>query len=297
MEPFTQPFLQHREDVIAKMVALRVHVAKGTRDEDRACLPNLRDETGETIDNLRQALEDDRRLVAQSLMTQEEFEQEWYCSFEAAIKGAYYAKEISAARRENRITAVPYDKALLVHTVWDLGKGQNMAVGFYQKFGNQTRKIDYWEGANDDGLPEAIAAVKAKLYLYGKHFAPHDIRAVDLSTGKSRWETAKNLGIKFEIVPDIGVDNGIQAGKLMFSRLWVDSVHCSRWLDSVSQYRQEWDEKRGMFKDVPLHDWTSHGADEYRYAAIIEEQMRNEINRMPLPTTGLVKPFYPEIGV
>ena len=102
---------------------------------------SLRDEEGETIDNLRQALEDDKKLVAQGLMTQDEFDQEWYCSFEAAIKGAYYSTEIAEARRQGRIKLVPYDTALRVHTVSDIGIGPAFATGFYQRVGNEMHVI------------------------------------------------------------------------------------------------------------------------------------------------------------
>lgn len=236
----------------------------------------LDDETGETVENLRKSLEDDRKLVELEEMTQEEFDQEWYCSFEAAIKGAYYAKEISKARQEGRIKSVPYDPILKVHTVWDLGVGKNLAIGFYQAVGRERHKIDYWEGTEKDGIPEAVKALQSKPYIYGKHFAPHDIKATEQGTGKTKQETAEKLGIKFEVVPNIGVDNGINAGKLMFARLWVDETRCADWLEAISQYHQEWDEARGMFIEKPYHDWTSHGADEYRYASVVEAQMTND---------------------
>ena len=126
---------------------------QGLKDKDWTVVfktidDSIRDEEGETIQNLRQALEDDRKLVAQDLMTQEEFDQEWYCSFEAAIKGAYYAAQIAEARKKGRIKTVSYDPALNVHAVWDLGVGQNLAIGFYQKIGREIHKIDYWEGSN-----------------------------------------------------------------------------------------------------------------------------------------------------
>ncbi len=213
---------------------------------------------------------------AKKIMSDDEFLQEFYCSFEASIKGAYYAKELAQARIEGRITVVPYDTALRVHTVWDLGKGQNMAIGFYQRVDREIHLIDYWEGANTDGIPQAIKALQQKSYLYGKHFAPHDIRATELATGKTRLETAQSLGLHFEVVPDIGVDNGINAGKLMFSRLWVDELKCNSWIDAIGQYRQDWDDNRGCFKDVPYHNWTSHSADQYRYASVVEEQMDEE---------------------
>lgn len=238
---------------------------------------SIAEETGETIDNLRQALEDDRRLVEIGEMTQEEFDQEWYCSFEAAIKGAYYAKQIAKARLDKRIKLVPYDPAIPVHSVWDLGVGKNLAIGFYQKpSGREVHMIDYWQGNEKDGIPEAVKALKDKPYIYGKHFAPHDIKATEQGTGKTKLETAKSLNINFEVVPSLKIDDGINAGRLMFARLWVDETKCDYWLDAVSQYHQEWDSNRGMFIEKPYHDWTSHPADVHRYAAIVEDKMSNE---------------------
>lgn len=251
---------------------------------------SLRDEEGETIQNLRQALEDDKDLVAQGVMLQEEFDQEWYCSFEAAIKGAYYAKQIAEARRSNRIRQVPYDPAIPVYTVTDLGVGTALATGFYQKVAKEVHMIDYWQGIEKEGMPEWAKAIKDKPYVYGKHFAPHDIRATEMGTGKSRIETAKALGITLEIVPSMPVDDGINAGRLMFARLWINAPEdiieedlakrktgCAYWLDAISQYKQEWDQKKGMFREIPKHDWTSHPADVHRYASIVEHMMTNEV--------------------
>ena len=240
----------------------------------------LRDEVGETVDNLRKSLEDDRKLVELGEMTQEEFDQEWYCSFEAAIKGAYYAKELSKARADGRIKILPYDPILKVHTVWDLGIGKNLAIGFYQAVGRERHFIDCWVGTEKDGIPEAAKALQNKPYIYGKHFAPHDVKAVEQGTGKTKQETAEKLGIKFEVVPNIGVDNGIKAGKLMFARLWIDEKNCADWLDAISQYHQEWDENRGMFVEKPYHDWTSHYADFHRYAAVVENEMTNDSEKL-----------------
>lgn len=241
---------------------------------------SLATEEGATITAIRRAMEDDQKLIAKGLMTQEEYDQEWFLSTEAAIKGAYYAKELATARRERRIGAVPHDPALLVHDVWDLGKGANMAVGLYQRNGPAVQMIGYLEGSGGDGIPQVIAKLKSlgqeRGYQWGKHFAPHDIMATDLGTGKTRYETARALGWSFTTVPMMTVDDGINAGKLLFPRLWIDEVACAPFLEAISQYRQEWDEKRGMFKNVPYHDWTSHGADQYRYAAVAEAQMRNE---------------------
>jgi len=236
---------------------------------------SLAEETGETIDNLRIALEDDRRLVEQSQMTEEEFQQEWFCSFEASIKGAYYARQIVKIREQGRYKLIPYDEALKVYTVWDLGVGQQLAIGFYQKTGNEVKMIDCWQGNNDEGIIHGIKTIQSKPYIYGSHFAPHDINAKEEMTGKTRKDTAKELGFTFVEVPKISVDDGIERGKLFFSKLWV-STACEQWLDAISQYREIWDDKRGCFTGKPYHDWTSHYADVHRYASLVEDQFTNE---------------------
>jgi hypothetical protein len=233
----------------------------------------LAEEEGETIDNLRVALEDDRKLVEQGQMTQEEFDQEWYCSFDAAIKGAYYAKQISKARKEGRIGKWPVDRSVPVYTVSDLGVGTQFATGFFQVVGKEIHLVDVWEGSEKDGLPEWKEMITKKGYKYGKHFAPHDIRQTEFTTGKTRIDTAKSLGINFEIVHSMSVDDGIDAGRLAFDRLWINEATCSYFVDAISQYCQEWDEARGMFVPKPYKNWTSHMADMWRYAAIEEKNM------------------------
>ena len=240
----------------------------------------LEEEVGETINNLRQALKDERSLVEQGLTTIDEFDQEWYCSFEAALKGAYYASQIAELRKKERIKQVPYDRALKVHIVLDLGIGQAMAAGFYQRVANEIHKIDYWEGEGSDGIPSAVKVFQNKPYIYGKIFVPHDAKGREQSTEKTRMETLQNLWPAMKdniiVVPKLSVDDGIDKGKLMFSRLWVDKENCQRWIDLISQYKREYDEDKKMFLEKPRHDFTSHAADEYRYAAITENEMTND---------------------
>lgn len=251
----------------------------------------LATEEGATITAIRRAMADDLDQIAKGLMLQSEYDQEWYLSPSAAIKGAYYGRLLEQAIKEGRVGKVPYDPALPVFDVWDLGKGPRMSVGMFQKFGRSVNMIDYHQGIESDGLPQVISILKQRPYVWGKHFAPHDIKATDLSTGKTRLETAQGLNWPFEEVPDIGVDNGINAGRLLFPRLWMDEQKCSQFIDAVGAYRQEWDEKRGIFRDVPLHDWASHPADMYRYAAVCEDKMVMDepIHRdtSPPPPAGL----------
>lgn len=237
---------------------------------------SLATEADASILMLRQAMLDDQMLITKGLMSQEEYDQEWFLSIEAAIKGAYYSKEITAMRAQSRVRSVPYDPALPVYDVWDLGAGANMSVGLFQRVSREIHFIEYIEGEDKDGIPQMIAHLQRRPYVFGKHFAPHDINATDLSTGKTRLETAKTLGWPFEIVPGIGVADGINAARLAFARLYVDDTKCDTWLESIGHYRRPWDDKRGMFGDTPVHDFASHPADMWRYAAIIEDRMTNQ---------------------
>jgi hypothetical protein len=126
-------------------------------------------------------------------------------------------------------------------------------------------------------LADIIPKVLNKPYAYGRHYGPHDLESTDVGTGKTRMEQARKLGLNFTVVPDVSIEDGINATSLWLSRLDVDKEKCKKWLKSMKAYCREWDEKRGMFKDEPLHNWASHGADEGRYAALVADRMRNDI--------------------
>lgn len=205
-------------------------------------------------------------------MTEDMVQQEFYCSFTAAIQGSYYGAAYDEAERAGRFNTVPYDEQLPVYTVWDLGIGDAMSIGFFQLVGQEVRMIDYLEGVGQ-GLPYYIQQVQAKGYIYGDHYAPHDIKVRELGTGKSRLETAKVLGINFKVVENLPIQDGIDAGRALFKRLWADKDKCKDWLRLIPQYTKEYDEDKKIFKDVPRHDWTSHGSDMYRYAAIVIRKM------------------------
>lgn len=210
-------------------------------------------------------------------MSHEEFMQELYCSFNASAKGAVYAEELAILRNDNRIGMVPWRKEFKVHTVWDIGVGPAMAIGFYQRVGSMLHMIDYWQGTENDGIDQAVLAVKQKEYNYGKHFAPHDINTRETSTGKTRIDYAKDLGISFSVIDSrLGVDEGIQMGKFAFNMLMVDENNCALWINAISEYKREWDDKKNMFREVPYHNWTSHAADVHRYASIIESKINND---------------------
>lgn len=204
-------------------------------------------------------------------------------AFEAIAEGTFYGETIGIMEQDGRVGAYPPDSALKVHTVWDLGVGKNLRVGFFQRdtLSNRVKMVDHWMGSGSEALPEAIAAVKNKPYSYGKHFGPHDLEATDIGTGKTRTETAKSLGLTFTLVPNYSIEDGINAVDVWLDRLLVDKVRCKEWLKSMKNYSHLWDEKRGMYKDEPDHNWASHDADLARYAALSEKQMTNEVFRVP----------------
>lgn len=228
---------------------------------------SLETEEGATIEALRRAMEDDRKLVIQGLMTQAEFDQEWFLSREAAIKGAYYGDEIKAAREQGRIGRVDYDSALAVDTDWDLGIDA-MAVWFTQsERTGAVRVIDYHEDVGG-GLPAVIKVVKSKPYVYGEHWAPHDIEVHEISSGSTRLQAAAGMGINFKVTPKIAVADGINALQLLLSRCWFDEVKCKDGLEALLHYRRTWNQRLGRFLEEPFHDWASHGADAARGLAV-----------------------------
>ena len=195
------------------------------------------------------------------------FMQEYYCSFEVAVEGSYYSNQIQQAVDENRITIVPYEQSCVVDTWWDLGYGDSMAIWFTQTIGNQIRIIDYYEN-NSEGFPFYANILNQKHYTYGVHHAPHDIAVHELGSGKSRLEVAQSLGIYFQTVTNISVDDGINAVRMIFNKCWFDEEKTRVGLNALRSYHKEYSEKNKEYKSTPLHDWSSHASDAFRYFAV-----------------------------
>jgi hypothetical protein len=206
--------------------------------------------------------------AAKAQMTPEQYEQEYECSFTAAIIGAYYGKLLGEAEEDDRITRVPYDPMYPVHTAWDLGINDSTAIWFAQIFrGGAVNVIDYYESSGV-GLDHYADILTKKDYNYGDHLAPHDIEVRELGSGKSRLETAYSLGIRFKVVPKMKVADGINAARMLLPKCYFDRDKTAEGLDMLRQYRQEWDDKKRSFRDAPRHDFTSHAADAFRYLAV-----------------------------
>jgi hypothetical protein len=217
-------------------------------------------------------LPDSELADARKQLTEEQYAQEYECSFDAAIIGAYYGKEMRQADAEGRICGVPYDRAALVWTAWDLGIGDSTAIWFVQVVGRELHVIDYYE-ASGVGLDHYADIVRGKGYQYAGHILPHDAEAKELGTGKSRLEVMWSLGIDGQVLPVHRVDDGINAVRMALPRMWFDAEKCARGIDCLRMYRADYDEKLQTLKPRPVHDWASHGADAMRYLVMgLDEQ-------------------------
>jgi len=208
--------------------------------------------------------------AAAAQLTEDQYLQEYECSFEAAILGAFYGKEMRQAQDQGRITQVAWDNNLPVHTAWDLGYKDDTAIWWYQVVRGEIHVIDF-HSVSGATIDEIAQTVLAKPYTYGKHNLPHDARAKTLASGgKSIIEQlAAHLGVsKLVIVPDLSIQDGIQAARQMLPRTWFDAERCSNGLEALRQYQREYDEDKKAFRERPRHDWTSHAADAFRMLAI-----------------------------
>lgn len=200
-------------------------------------------------------------------MGDDRYEQEFECSFEAAIRGAFYAEELRAMAAEGRIRSIEIDRNVRVHTAWDLGVADSTAIWFIQVVGRERRLIDYYEssGVGLDHYADVLHEKRIKhQWKYGEHYFPHDIALRELSSGKSRKDSLSTFGVEAEVVPQSNVLDGINATRRMLGRTFIDPERCARGLEALRQYRREWDDKLKDWKANPLHDWSSHGCDALR---------------------------------
>ena len=219
----------------------------------------------------------------------------WDGAYRTITEGAYYALQIAAARRAGRIGHFPADPALPVNTAWDLGIGDATAIWLWQAAPDGIRLVDYIEG-HGKSLPWYAAMLRARRDVAGVDFVPHDARARELGTGRTRVETMLNLGLRPEVVPQHTVEDGINAVRQLLPLCRFDGEHCGEGLDALEQYRADYDDRGQMFKDRPVHNWASHGADAFRYMAMAYRALRHTPKpAKPTPKPGQVTlPGVPE---
>jgi len=209
--------------------------------------------------------------VQRRQMPDDEFDQEFECSWEAATKGAFYGDELRIMQAEDRIRPLEIDKAVRVQTTWDLGVSDSTAIWFIQAVGRERRLVDYYE-TSGVGLDHYVQVLYDKRqqhgWTYGEHFFPHDIQVREFTSGQSRLAALAKHGIEATVVPNYSELDGINAVRKMLGRTWIDSERCERGLEALRQYRREYDDKLKDWKKNALHDFSSHAADSLRYFAI-----------------------------
>jgi len=218
---------------------------------------------------------------ARKSMTADQFAQEFECSFDAAVIGAYYASLMVQAEADRRLCGVPHDPAARVTTAWDLGIGDATAIWFVQQVGREVHVIDYYENQGQalGHYVQQIEDRKGRGWVFEAHLLPHDAEARELGTGKTRIETLRTLGLTgLRVGPAQSVEDGINAARLLIPRCWFDAARCARGIEALRGYRSAWDEKAKVLSNRPLHDWSSHAADAWRYMAM---GLRAEAKKMP----------------
>jgi len=224
-------------------------------------------------------LADEELEDAQASMSQDQYEQEFECSFEAAIMGAFYGKEMRILTDGGRIREIEYDTYFPVHTAWDLGYSDDTSIWWYQVVHGEIRVLDY-HSSNGHQVSYYTDLIKSKGYKYGTHWLPHDARAKTLASGGKSIIEQISSQIPLEslkIVPSLSLQDGIQATRLALMRSWFDAEKCKDGIECLRQYQREYDEDKKVFRDKPRHDWTSHGADAFRMLSIAWREEEHKI--------------------
>jgi|TARA_R110000744_G_scaffold86660_6_gene169478 phage terminase large subunit len=227
-------------------------------------------------------------VAARKEMGEDEFQQEFECSWSAAIKGSYYGSIIEEAESDGRVSKVEVDPALPVHVAWDLGISDSCSLWFFQVTMGEVRFVDFYEHSGV-GLEHYVKVMEQKGYWYGDDWLPHDAKVRELGTGRTRAETLVNMGRRPRIVTNHKVEDGINAARLLLHHCWFDELNCEQGINSLRSYQREWDDVKRVFRKTPLHNWASHAADSFRYASMAYRNIQPEKKVPGLQETLLQK--------
>jgi hypothetical protein len=228
---------------------------------------------------------DDAELkAAKNEMGEDKYRQEFECSFDAAVEGSYYGTMLNELEEKKHMQEIPREEISRTFTAWDLGMGDSTSIWVAQLVGSEVRLLDYYEN-HGVGLDHYVKWIKDNDYSKAEHILPHDVRVRELGTGKSRLEMLEESGLQVKIAPRMGLDDGIQAVRRLLPRCWFNVPKVQNGLNCLRNYRRDYDEKRKIFFERPLHDWSSHGSDSFRYLALGLDEGHSTwskpINQMP----------------
>jgi len=224
-------------------------------------------------------LDEEELEAARATMTEDQYNQEFECSWVANVPGSVFGKELQDADDAGRINSVPHQSQIKVDTWWDIGMHDYTAIWFTQSVGRgEVHIIDFYEN-HGEGLPHYVQELKSRDYTYGNHYGPHDLEVKEMGTGKSRREAAQSLGLNFRLVPRLPIEDGIHAARMLLPRCWFDRDNCRKGLEALRHYHRAFNERTRTFRDNPVHDWSSHAADAFRYMGVGMEQMATNDGR------------------
>ena len=209
-------------------------------------------------------LDEEELQAARDVMSKDLYEQEFECSFQAAITGSYYGTIIEDLVREKRMVSNLFDEDIDVETWWDLGMNDQTAIWFVQRYKKEIRLIDYYENTGH-GLDHYADVLKKKGFEYSTHIFPHDVKVRELGNyAKTRLEALLDLGIVGEVAPKLSIEDGIEAVRKNLVNCWFDKDKCATGIEYLKAYQKKWDDKAQVFKSKPQHSYASHCADAFR---------------------------------
>lgn len=245
-------------------------------------------ENGKPVFTLQDIEEERHEGMSEALI-----QQEYYCDFEGAMEGSFYGDLMKRARLEDRVRPFPWDPAYTVDTAWDLGVDDHTCIGFTQTINGYLRWIDYAEDQGK-GLEHYWKLLKEKPYVYGRHFAPHDIGVKEWGTGKTRFQQAATLGLHFDVAKKVLVEDGIQAVRRLLPRMMFSLPAAQRLVDAMVSYHRDLDPKLGVY-GKPVHDWASNPADMVRYRCLGFEDQKGALSTRALTVFNPIDTFLDEV--
>lgn len=228
-----------------------------------------------TLDDTKHIPMEELERMRDTGVSEDFIQQEFYCSFDMGVEGAYYTRYLQNARDDGRIGLFPYDRTQKVHTAWDIGVDDSTAIIFFQIIDNVIRIIDCYSNQKE-GLEHYVTHLHRKPYDYGTHIAPHDIAVKEWGSGMTRFHKASQLGINFQMAPNIPIADGIEAVRSILAACTIHEKGCQHLLDSLESYRQDYDEVNQIYKSKPKHNFASHYADAMRYLAVSKHMFATE---------------------
>ena len=228
--------------------------------------------------------------AARMTMSQEEYDQEYECSFTAALVGAYFGRELAQSQKEGRIINFALEPGYPIDISWDLGMDDSTAIWFAQEVGREVRMVDYLE-VSGRGIPDVGKMLQAKNYLYRHFYLPHDIsvRELSLERGKTRLDTLQALALTSKsnhiVIPRVKKkEDSIHAARMFLPKVWFHQDNCAYGLEALRSYERVFDTKEQIFKAVPRRNWATHGADSFQGMAMGFRGDFDRVDKRDLPS-------------